>query len=200
MTTITDYIERRLFSSEAVQKRYIITGGPGVGKTSLIKYLEGQGEAVIHEAATDIIKSEIDKGVSEPWSKVGFREKVIALQEQRQLQAAAKKVDRVFCDRSPIDTLTFCLVLQAEPTIELKRAVQKIIDEGFYQRVVFLIENLGFCEQNEVRCENQEASLIIHEKLKENYKSLGFDVISIPACSVEERVNMIYSYSLIQKT
>lgn len=80
MTMITDYIERRLFSSEAVQKRYIITGGPGVGKTTLIKYLEEQGEAVIHEAATDIIKSEIDKGIEEPWSKVSFREKVIALQ------------------------------------------------------------------------------------------------------------------------
>ena len=39
-------------------KRFIFTGAPGSGKTSVIKELEKLGHAVIHEAATDVIAEE----------------------------------------------------------------------------------------------------------------------------------------------
>ncbi|MFS8564060.1 MAG: AAA family ATPase [Rhabdochlamydiaceae bacterium] len=190
---ITDYIKiDKTKKAAPAQKRYIITGGPGVGKTTIIKHLEGQGEAVIHEAATDVIKRELENGVSEPWSKVWFQEKVIALQEERQLQAASKENGSVYFDRSPIDTMTYCFIWQNEPKTELM-AVQKLVDEGFYQETVFLIENLGFCQQNDVRTESLQQSLFIHEKIKESYEGLGFRVISIPFASVEDRVEMIRS-------
>lgn len=35
--------------------RYILTGAPGSGKTTLIRWLEYLGYAVVNEAATDII-------------------------------------------------------------------------------------------------------------------------------------------------
>lgn len=43
-------------------KRFILTGTPGSGKTSVIKELEKLGHAVIHEAATDVISIEQAKG------------------------------------------------------------------------------------------------------------------------------------------
>jgi len=189
----TDYSEVATFDSELVQKRYIITGAPGVGKTTIIKYLEGQGEAVVHEAARDLINGELNKGIPKPWPQAEFFEKITTLQKTRQLEASATKVQRLFFDRSPIDTMTIYSVLVAEPTAELKHAVQHILDEEFYQKTVFLIENLGFCEQDAVRCETQEEALKIQERLKENYTQLGFDVVSIPAGSVEDRVARIFS-------
>ena len=48
-------------------KRFILTGTPGSGKTSVIKELEKLGHAVIHEAATAVISIEQAKGLERPW-------------------------------------------------------------------------------------------------------------------------------------
>lgn len=37
-------------------KKYVLTGGPGAGKTSLLIYLEILGELTIREAAEDLIR------------------------------------------------------------------------------------------------------------------------------------------------
>ena len=39
-------------------KRYILTGTPGSGKTSLLHELKSQGYSVVEEAATDVIALE----------------------------------------------------------------------------------------------------------------------------------------------
>jgi predicted ATPase len=38
-----------------VPRRYVLTGAPGSGKTSLLQALAARGWAVVHEAATDVI-------------------------------------------------------------------------------------------------------------------------------------------------
>ncbi len=53
-------------------KRFILTGAPGSGKTTIIHALEAQGFAVIPEAATDIIAKEQLKGTLEPWKHPDF--------------------------------------------------------------------------------------------------------------------------------
>lgn len=113
------------------------------------------------------------------------------MQNQRQKKVEIAKLQRVFFDRSPIDTLTYCLFLKNEPTQKLVNSVQKIIDTEFYSKIVFLIENLGFCDQTKTRCENQEESLLIQKNIQESYEKLGFKVISIPQDSVENRAQLI---------
>ena len=49
--------------------RYVITGGPGVGKTSIIHYLRDCGYHVLGEAATDVIRQSLEKGIAKPWDK-----------------------------------------------------------------------------------------------------------------------------------
>ena len=49
-------------------RRFILTGTPGSGKTSVIRELETLGHAVIHEAATDVIAQEQAKGIEKPCS------------------------------------------------------------------------------------------------------------------------------------
>ena len=39
-------------------KKYVLTGGPGAGKTSLVTYLEILGEVTIREAAEDFIREQ----------------------------------------------------------------------------------------------------------------------------------------------
>ncbi len=53
-------------------RRYILTGTPGCGKTSLIRTLEMTGASIVAEAATDIIAYKQMQGVAEPWENEDF--------------------------------------------------------------------------------------------------------------------------------
>ena len=50
-------------------RRFILTGTPGCGKTSVIKALEITGASVVTEAATDIIASQQRQGIENPWEE-----------------------------------------------------------------------------------------------------------------------------------
>ncbi len=54
-------------------KRFIPTGTPGAGKTSIIRELEALGHHVVDEAATAVIAREQALGEPEPWTADGHR-------------------------------------------------------------------------------------------------------------------------------
>ena len=70
-------------------QRFILTGAPGSGKTSILSHLRQKGHTVIAEAATDVIAAEQARGTPEPWLDPTFIDKIITLQRARQLTAAA---------------------------------------------------------------------------------------------------------------
>lgn len=53
-------------------KRYILTGTPGSGKTSVLHALKSLGYSVVEEAATDVIALEQKRGNPEPWTQADF--------------------------------------------------------------------------------------------------------------------------------
>jgi len=189
--TIDQYVKGQVMAPQGHQKRIIITGAPGSGKTSVTERLKALGSCVINEAATDVIVAEQRKGIADPWAQTGFREKVATLQMARRIDAEVKPDDTIYFDRSEIDTLTYCLHLGDYPTKQLVERVQEVVDGRFYSTTVFVIENLGFCEQNQVRCEDQDEAVVIEQMLLESYQRLGFKVIKVPPMSVEERVEFI---------
>ncbi len=69
-------------------KRYVLTGAPGAGKTSILRLLRQRGYCVVGEAATDVISSEQKRGMAEPWRAGGFIEKIVELQRRRQQEPA----------------------------------------------------------------------------------------------------------------
>ncbi len=192
--TIDQYVKGQVTAPQSHQEHIIITGAPGSGKSSVIDRLKALGSSVVNEAATDVIVAQQRKGVVDPWAQGGFREKVVRLQKARRIDAEVIPSDLIFFDRSEIDTLTYCLHLGDYPTDKLVRHVQEVVDGRFYNTTVFLIKNLGFCEQNKVRCEDLDEALVIEQMLLESYQRLGFKVVIIPPKSVEERVEQIRSY------
>ena len=49
-------------------RRFIITGAPGAGKTTIIRQLELDGFGVVEEAATDVIAAAQAQGAVQPWT------------------------------------------------------------------------------------------------------------------------------------
>lgn len=79
-------------------KRYILTGTPGCGKTSIIRALEMTGASVVDEAATDLIAYKQMQGDLAPWERLKFIDDIIQLQKHRQIDMCSNYSDLHFYD------------------------------------------------------------------------------------------------------
>jgi predicted ATPase len=171
-------------------KRYILTGTPGSGKTSLIRTLEREGYAVVEEAATDVIAHEQSRGNREPWKQADFIDKTICLQKQRQMQASEGRGVQ-FYDRSPICTLALARYLRYQPSDALMDEIERIRRENIYQKQVFFVQQLGFCAPTNARTISMEEAAVFEEIHWETYQSLEYECIKIAPGTISERTNTI---------
>ena len=173
-------------------KRYILTGTPGSGKTTLIRYLETKGYFVVNEAATDVITLSQALGLDEPWkSPVSFLNQILFLQNQRQIQANEIKTGIQFFDRSPFCTQALCNWCLNESSFDipelLKRELDRVIRNKIFDNKAFFIENLGFVQQTGARRIQLEEALRFEKMHEEVYRSFGFELIRISPRSLVER-------------
>ena len=171
-------------------KRYILTGTPGSGKTSILHELKSQGYSVVEEAATDVNALEQMSGNPEPWMQSDFIDTIVRLQKQRQIETSTYPDKLQLYDRSPICTLALSRYLGYPSSPCLLEEMERIERESIYQRQVFFIENLGFCQPTEVRKISFEESLLFKKIHTETYTSLGYDLIKIAPKSLSERVSI----------
>ena len=64
-----------------ITRRYVFTGAPGAGKTSVLRRLGELGHGVVEEAATTVIALAQAQGEDEPWTRASFIDEIIALQQ-----------------------------------------------------------------------------------------------------------------------
>jgi predicted ATPase len=172
-------------------KRYIITGTPGSGKTSIIRWLELDGYHVVEEAATDIIALRQAQGIAEPHTHPSFIDDITNLQRQRQMQASEVSSAIQFYDRSPICTYALSTWLEYPISITLANEMERIKEEKIYERQVFFIENLGFCEPTQARRISFEDSLRFEKLHEETYRSFGYEIVRIAPQKLSDRVEQI---------
>ncbi len=184
-----------VFNVSALEiKKYVLTGAPGAGKTSILIELEILNESVIRESASDYIIWRQSKGELEPWLNVeNFQNGIINLQLQREKYIKNVNNGRIFFDRSLIDSLAYYQKNEVTPPEYYMEELNKIIENKQYYKV-FLIENFGECEKTNIRNEQFDEALELEKLQEKNYKNFGFNVIRIKPGSVSERVSDILSY------
>jgi predicted ATPase len=172
-------------------KRFILTGTPGSGKTTLIRALAAAGHSTVPEAATDVIALEAKLGNPEPWRSPDFIDKIIALQRRRQIKAAGDGGAAQFHDRSPVCTHALSAFLGFAPSAALLEEMARIERDQVFEKRVFFIENLGFVEPTAARRISFEDALVFERLHRKTYRAVGYDCISIGPGSVPERLRQI---------
>ena len=174
-----------------MKKRYILTGAPNAGKTTLLTALAQRGYSTVDEAATALITQAQLNGNQMPWERVDFIDQVVTRQIAYQQQADTLPEDVIFFDRSPFCTYALCLFLEYLPTHTLLNEIDRIRHNGIYQKNVFFLEQLGFVEKTSARqislgdCQRFER---LHEQV---YTDFGYTCLKLPAESTEKRLNTL---------
>jgi predicted ATPase len=172
-------------------KRYVLTGAPGAAKTAVIRQLELEGFIVVEEAATDIIALWQAKGIAEPWTHPEFIDAIVSLQQTRERKAAGFPDLVQFHDRSIVCTAALADYLGFPQPQSLTRELLRVMTQEVFQRSVFFLRNLGFVTPTEARRITYEETLRFEEIHQRTHRNLGFEIISIGAASVSDRVREI---------
>jgi predicted ATPase len=161
--------------------KFVITGGPSVGKTTIVTGLEAAGYKVVHEVATQVIK----EGQFLPWeNRKTFQAEV--LRRQQALEAINHGSQHpVILDRGLFDGEAYYLYdkLPVPESFTLLDASQYAL--------AFLIEPLPFFEETDVRRENLKFTREISIILEHCYESRQVKVIRVPAMPPVERIEFV---------
>ena len=172
-------------------KRFIMTGAPGSGKTSILRALAGMGYAVVPEAATDVIAAEHAAGNAEPWRDPLFTEKIAGLQQARREAPVPPGAVAQVHDRSAICTLALARFLRHAVGAGLADEVSRVTGPGAVDRRVFFVRPIGFVEPTPARRISYEQSLAFERVHESEYLRLGFEIVDVPAGPGHERAALI---------
>jgi predicted ATPase len=178
-------------------KRFILTGAPGAGKTSILRALAAGGYAVVPEAATDVVASRLaleQQEKTEHWADPLFIDRIAALQRQRRQAPAGPGVAVQVHDRSAVCTLALARYLGRPVPPVLQQEVAWATGDRSFDRRVFFVRLLGFIEATVVRRISYAESQAFERIHEDCYRRLGFDLIDVPAGTVADRAAAIRAH------
>lgn len=172
-------------------RRFIITGAPGSGKTTIIRRLELDGFSVVEEAATDVIAAAQAQGTVQPWKDPSFIDAIAKLQRERQIRASYQPDEVQFHDRCAVCTAALAVYLGHPFSPFIASELERIRKEGIFQSQVFFVRNLGFITPTEARRITFEETVRFEKIHEEIYRDFGCELIPIEPGTIVERVSLI---------
>lgn len=168
---------------------FVITGGPGSGKSSVIAALAEQGVATMPEAGRAIIRDQIAIGGNAlPWDdRAAFAGQMLGW-ELRSHREALALAGPVVLDRGVPDVIGYLRLCGLPVPAHAERAAAAFR----YHRTVFMAPHWPeiYAQDAERKQEETEAAAT-HDMMAQVYTALGYDVVALPLASVAERVRFV---------
>ncbi|QYA26598.1 ATP-binding protein [Gramella sp. MT6] len=170
-------------------RKIVITGGPGTGKSSIIHKLEEKGEKCLHEISRQVTLEAQKEGIDQLFLKkpLLFSEKLLEGRLNQFNEAKEHQSDHIFIDRGLPDVVAYMDYFDTNypdffhRTCEINR----------YDIIFILPPWKEIYTSDNERYESYEEALKISSYLYSTYRRYGYDPIEVPKLSVEERTTFI---------
>ncbi|WP_237483544.1 AAA family ATPase [Vibrio hippocampi] len=167
---------------------FIISGGPGSGKTSLINALHKLGVATYPEIPRKLIEEQSKRvdGIL-PWSQLSAFADLCLTEMVEQRKAALGGGRLAVLDRAIPDICGYLHLAD----ISIQESIAKEAQKNYQNQVFFCKPEPEIYVSDEVRPYPYEQALEIHHSLLQTYQKLGYQIVDVPLLSIAERAEFV---------
>jgi predicted ATPase len=172
-----------------MQKKIVLIGGPGTGKTSVLNALIQRGFYCKVEVSREVTLKAKKEGIDQLFltEPLLFSQKLLEGREAQFLEADKSKEEIVFFDRGIPDVHAYMNYFKTSyPDTFIEKSKQYAYSKIF----TFAPWKQIYTSDNE-RYETFEESIRIDGFLQEAYKDLGYQLIEVPFGSIQDRTDFI---------
>ncbi len=172
-----------------MQKKVVLVGGPGTGKSSVLKELSKRGFTCMEEVSRQVTLQAQKDGIDQLFLEkpLLFSELLLEGRKQQYIDAENSSKELVFFDRGIPDIEAYLVYAQTEfPPIFSENSSQFRYDSIFYFKPWKKIY-----ESDNERYETYEQLIEIDSFLINTYKKYNYSLIDVPFLTIEERVDFI---------
>lgn len=174
---------------------YVITGGPGVGKTTLLKELRNRCYEVVPEIARELIKEQqAHNGEALPWKDKNLYKEVmfdLSIKSYWEISKILCDEKPIFFDRGFLDTICYAKIIQSG----IDKRMESYAQNWKYNKNVFVLPPWQDIYQTDSeRKQDWKEAVLTFEKMCETYRTYGYDIVEIPKVSVSKRADFILKF------
>ena len=170
-----------------MNKKILITGGPGTGKTELIKGLENLGFNCEKEISREITESEQKKGVDQFFLKdpIEFSKRLMFLRTNQYNKI--QNVNYTFFDRGVHEIIAYLNFIKIKYDDYFIISAKKIV----YDKIFILPPWEDIYINDNQRYESFKECKEIHNEILKIYRELKIEIIMLEKNSVSQRVDTV---------
>lgn len=166
---------------------YVITGGPGAGKTTLINSLHALGYQVSSESGRAIIRAQLRANTK--LAPLAFAEQMLEKDLHNYKTSPQNSV--VVFDRGIPDTLGYLMSVGAQ----IPKHIKQVAREHLYNQTIFVAPFWPeIYKMDAERKQTLEEARETYEIMREVYIQLGYNTLLLPKVAVNERVDFVRNY------
>lgn len=173
----------------SIDRMFVVTGGPGSGKTTLINALAACGFTAMPEAGRAIIQRQVAiGGTALPWSdRLAFAELMLE-SDIRSYRAAQERPGPVIFDRGIPDILGYIKLEGLAAPQHLEEAAKAF---RYHRRVFIAPPWPAIFGRDTERKQSLEEAEATYDAMVATYSSLGYELLPLPLAPIEQRVTLV---------
>ena len=168
---------------------FVVSGGPGSGKTTMLRELAKLGFGVVEEAARQIIQEQVASGgTALPWSD---RQAYTRLMRQRSIEsfvAATPSPEPVFADRGIPDSLGYARLIGLGEQADIEDACR---DYRYASKVLLAPPWKEIYQTDGERKQDAAEAERTYSVVSSVYRDYGYEIIELPRIAPAARARWV---------